>query len=511
MRRRQSYNRFIGSRRSPSASNIWLPRSASELYHTLSGRINRLRFLLRQKSKRVYRQPFMTTLTRGQAPAHITRIAAPAAIGLFCNTLFNITDTFYAGWIATEAQAALAFAFPLYFIQLSLCVGISQAITACIGKAVGGKQLHRAHCLMGQGIALTGIASLLLWLFALPFTHQILSYLGAENITRDYAKQYIDIIFIGAPLFIGNFALNGMLQSVGNTRAFRNSIATATVINVFLNPMLMFGWFGLPALGISGIAYATVIVQGGTVLYLLYVLTHESLARGFRPQQLIPNYTYLLTLMANAFSPTSRMLSINVGFFTITALLGYFSNDAVAGYGIALRIEQLFLLPTIGIELAMLAYASQNFGAEQFARISVAYFWCIKKGVLITAIGAAVMTLGGFYIIAFFNSDELVVRQGYYYLFLAAASGPLYVIINASAAVFLAAGRHWTLFWINILRLAIAPIILCYFFAVILELATIGIWIGLLICNVIASAFSYWYCRQILTIAKVRPPKLNNS
>ena len=437
-------------------------------------------------------------LTRGRAFRHIRNIALPAAVGLFCNTLFNITDTFYAGLLSTEAQAALAFAFPLYFIQLSCCVGLLQAIAAKVADAIGGRSMTRARRLMGQGMLLAGSVCIGIWLLLLPFSGTLLELLGARGQVRDWAEDYTNAIFIGAPAFVFAFSLNGGLHAVGNTTAFRNGTIAATLGNVILDPMLMFGWFGLPKLGMAGIGLATVIAQLGMALYMLSVFAKTPVARKWRWELLKPSRRVFTSLARSSAAPTGRMLCINTGFFIITGFLGYFSASAVAGYGIALRLEQLFLLPTIGMEAAMIAYCGQNFGAKQPARALAAYRICFRNGMWIMGAGALVIMFFGELTVGLFNSDEEVIQEGRRYLWLAAVSGPLYVIFNIAGATFLAAGRHKIILLVNIARMTLAPAALSFILAIWLEKGVTGVWISVFICNAFAAIFMHQRCMQLL-------------
>ena len=437
-------------------------------------------------------------LTTGAALGHIRRMAGPAALGLLCNMLYNITDTFYAGWLGTGAQAALAFSFPLFFLQLSLCVGLSQAVAARAAAAVGGKLERRASRLAGQSAVLAAAACAFIWPVLLPSADFVLGLLGAEGEVRKQAAEYSRIIFLGAPAFLGAFALSGVLQAVGNTTAFRNGIAAAAAANIILDPALMFGWFGLPALGMGGIACATVLSQLGCAAYMLRALSGTPIARRWRRQFLRPRRRLLAALAALAAPSAGRMLCINAGFFIVVSFLGYFGADAVAGYGIALRVEQLFLVPTIGLEIAMLAYAGQNFGGGRPARIAAAYVGCLKKGAGLMAVAAAVLVLGGGFLTGLFNSEPEVIRHGRNYLLLAAASGPLYIVISISGAVFLAAGRGGLVLAASALRLAVAPAVLAYVLAVKLDMKIPGVWLSLFACNAAAAAFLHKRCRRLL-------------
>jgi putative MATE family efflux protein len=438
------------------------------------------------------------SLTQGSASRHVRRLAVPAAAGLFCNTLFNITDAFYAGWLATEAQAALAFSFPLFFILLSCCVGLSQAITARIAKAVGAKRLIRARYLAGQSLVLGVLVCVMIWITLLPLADILLRLMGASGQTHAWGLSYSLVIFAGAPAFIGAFVFNGILHAVGNTRAYRNSIAVATMVNIILDPALMFGWFGLLALGVAGVAWATVIAQAGCALYMLYTLSRTIIAKRWHWMFLIPRWRIISVLAGHASAPTTRMLCINSGFFIVTGFLGYVSDSAVAAYGIALRLEQLFLLPTIGLEVAMLTYAGQNFGAGQSRRVRIAYHFCIKCGWAVNMLGAVTMVFLGGQLIGLFNTDASVVTHGQHYLWLAAGLGPFYVLISIITALLLAAAHYKVLLVMNVLRQLIVPAALFYLLAVVLNMGVAGIWLSMFICNVVAAIVMFWYCQKIL-------------
>lgn len=437
-------------------------------------------------------------LTHGAAKRHILNMAVPAGIGLFCNTIFNITDTFYAGWIGTKAQAALAFAFPLFFILLSACVGILQAAASQIAAAVGAGDRPRARRLAGQGIVLALLAAAAVWALLLPSTGSMLALLGAESAAADMGEQYIRGIFWGAPAFLCAFALNGALHAVGNTRAFRDSMIAATGLNLILDPIFMFGWFGLPAMGIAGIAWATVLSQAGCAAYMLYALSRTSLADGWKSRFLLPDRSLLPGLAAHATAPFGRMLCINAGFFIITGLLSMFGSAAVAGYGIALRLEQLFLLAAIGLEAGMLSYTSQNFAARRPARVGAAYAICMRLGVKLMAFAAAVMVVGGGFLVALFNDAPAVVEEGRRYLLLAAVSGPLYVIIIVAGAVFLADSRHKVILVMNVLRLAVGPAVMAWILIGEFSMKSGGIWISVFLCNAAAALFAHVCCRRII-------------
>ena len=448
-------------------------------------------------------------LTGSDIRGNIRRLAVPASVGFFCYTLYNMTDTFYAGYISTEAQSALTFSFPLYFLLLSFCVGIGQALTARLANAVGKKRNARAAYFFAQGVILTIAVCLLIWLLLLPFTEHIVTLLGSSGEAHQWATAYSRIIYIGAPLFLSTFILNGALQAVGNTTALRNSIIASVLLNIVLDPILMFGWFGLPALEITGVAVATLLAQGASSVYLLMVFLKTVIAKRWRWVFMYPRRMILQQLSHQAVTPTGRMLGIGFFFFLVTAFLGRISDDAVAAYGIALRIEQMFLLPTIGLEVALLAYAGQNLAAGNKRQTYSAYRLCMRYGLICMLSGALVLITLGRYFIALFNDDSEVIRHGYYYLLVAAAVGPAYLITNLGSAVLMGGLRTLDIAIVSVMRLLVLPLIFFWLLGIQLNLGVIGIWLGIFLANVPAAWWIRRRCLQTLAVQDFTPANKN--
>ena len=437
-------------------------------------------------------------LAAGDIAAHIRRLAVPAAVGLFCQTLYNITDTFYAGWLGTEAQAGLSFAFPLYFVLLSCSVGLSQALTARVAKAVGAKRMARGCYFAGQGAMLAIVVGIMIWLLCTPSIQPALDVLGAKGEARKWAAEYIEIIFMMSPCFLLLFVFGGALQAVGNTTAYRNSVIGSALINIVLDPWFMFGWFGFPAMGVAGVALATVVSTGLSALYLLWVLSRTPLGLRWRKVFLRPRREKFGLLLWESITPTSRMLAIGAGFFITTSFLGVLDATAVAAYGIALRVEQLFLLPLIGMEVAMLAFAGQNLGAQKPQRVAEALRVCRRFGYAFTFFGALVLIFGGAILLNIFNNDPEVIKHGRHYLLVAAAAGPLYFLMNIGGAVLLAGRRPAPIFTASVVRLLIFPPLFYWFFALHLNWGVNGIWFGVWLAQTAPTWFLYRQSMRLL-------------
>ena len=438
--------------------------------------------------------PLHRGLSTGDVRGHIMRLAAPAAVGMFFQTLYNITDTFYAGWISTGAQASLAFAFPVFFIMLSCCVGAGQAVTAQAAAAVGGGHLARARYFFGQGIVLSAAVAVFLVGVCVPLAGTMLSALGAKGTELKDAADYSRIVLLGSPFFLMFFIANSALNAVGDTDSYRNCLVGAALLNVVLDPILMFGWFGLPALGVAGVALATVISQGFCAAYLLWIFSRGVLGKRWRAVFLRPRAPILKSLAAQAIPPTANMLCIGAGFFIVTGFLGALDSAAVAAYGIALRLEQLFLLPTIGLSIALLAVAGQNYGAKRPERAMAALRSATRLGWVFVMICGPVILLAAEPLIGFFNDSPEVLAHGRGYLWLAAFVAPFYIVIHMSGALLQAASRPRAIAAVAALRLIVIPPFSFWLLAMVFGLGVSGIWLSIFLVNV-AAAVLIWRWR----------------
>ncbi len=437
-------------------------------------------------------------LTVGNIRFHLKRMIIPASIAFLCHTIYNMTDAFFASLLGTEAQAGLAFSFPIYFILLSCCIGVGQSVTANIGNALGIKRPKRAAHLLVQSNYLAIGTAFFLWLLIVPQIPYLIEIMGGQGDAKQYAEDYSTIILLGCPFMLWSTLANSALQAVGNTRSMRNVHIFAVFLNIILNPILMFGLLGMPALGIKGLALATIISQLVGCLYLAKQTIKIEFISHWHLRFIVPSLIHLWLLVRQSIAPTARMLGIGGFFFIITATVGALDVSAVAAYGIALRIEQLFLLPTISLEIALLSFASQNLAAHKYKRTTLAYDESLRYGMILMSLGGGMMLFGGYFFMSLFTDDETVRQHGTYYLCIAAAVGMLYVVINTAGAVLLGAHQIKNIMIVSVMRLIIIPTLFIGLFIHILDGGVTEIWIVILLSNIWAAWWTDKKCRLLL-------------
>jgi len=191
----------------------------------------------------------------------VRKLAIPASVGTLFQTLYNIVDTFYAGKISPDALSALSKSFPIYFIIIAASIGVTVAGTSLIANSIGEKNekkvLYYFTHIIFYGIAISIIISL----FGLNYSKNIFYIMGSTKEVTDLGLQYTNIIFYGSIIFISVVSLNSLLHAEGDTKTYRNVLILSFFLNIILNPVFIFGFLFIPAMGVKGIGISTLISQ----------------------------------------------------------------------------------------------------------------------------------------------------------------------------------------------------------------------------------------------------------
>jgi putative MATE family efflux protein len=419
-------------------------------------------------------------LTVGPISGHFRTLAIPMAVGMVFTTLYNVVDTFYAGMISTDAQAGLAISFQVFFILIAFGFGLNSALSALVGKALGEKRGGQAKRVAYQGITYSVLASMILAIvgyFSMDFLLSIVSEPGGY---RDAGTSYLSVLLLAVPSFLVAFSANGILGAQGDMKSMQYAQIVSFFVNLVLNPLLIFGIPGvIEGIGFNGIAISTAISQTGVMVYILWrvfqseVMAHEQVA------VLRPRAKWLWQITQQALPVAFTMMIMIVAGFIVQFFLKGFGGSAVAAYGIGLRVEQLILLPGFGLTGALLPIVAQNYGAQNFDRVREALAFCCKIGVALMFVGSLALWVAAPFMMAIFSSDPEVIRIGSQYLRVDGFILPVYIVLFAMNSFLQALQKPiWTL-WIGIFRQAIGALFFIWLFVRILEMGTMGVWLGI--------------------------------
>ncbi len=326
-------------------------------------------------------------------------MTVPIMLSMLVQALYNIVDSIYVSRVGENALTALSLAFPIQILMIAVITGTGVGINALLSKSLGEKNQDRVNKTAINGIFLGLISSIAFAVFGLFFTR--LFFMSQTNITEiiDYGTSYLSIVTICSFGLVGQITFERLLQSTGRT--FLSMIAQifGAVINIILDPILIFGYFGLPKLGVAGAAVATVISQflamGLAILFNLTLNKEIKLKfRGFKPSIDIIARIYAVGI------PTAIMISIgSVMTYGLNRILISFTPTANAVFGVYYRLQSFIYMPVFGLNNGMIPIISYNYGAANKDRI--------VKTVKLSIIYATVIMIAGFALFQFFSVSFL--------------------------------------------------------------------------------------------------------
>jgi putative MATE family efflux protein len=439
-----------------------------------------------------------SNLTHGSIGLHLKKIAIPASIGFLFNTLFNVVDTIYAGRLSTEALAGLTIAFPIFFIVIAVNAGLGNATSALTSIAIGKNDRKLFHQLAKNAFFIGIILSIVMTILSPFITGPLVSLLGPTGATKDYAVSYTNVIFFGSVFFIFNAILSGLLSAQGKTKPYRNFLVIGFFMNLILDPLFIFGWFGLPRLGVAGVALATILVQFFGTIYLYIQFKKSSLYDASLLKTSLISSSDIKDILKQGIPSSLNMATIAIGIFIINYFVFlYGGTEAIAGYGVAVRIEQIALLPTLGLNIAVLAIVGQNFGANQFGRIKETLKKATLAGVLIMIGGAIIIFPFAPFLVRLFNQDVEVIKEGSRYLRIETLAFVTYVILNVSVSVLQGIKKPGFAIVIGMYR-QVLPFGIFYLLGTTLQMGILGVWWGIVIINWSAVLITVLYTRSVL-------------
>ena len=397
-------------------------------------------------------------LTKDNISTLIRQIAIPSSVGTLFQTLYNIVDVKFAGLISPEAITAIAKSFPIYFIIIGFTAGLSIGITALISNALGKGDEKKASLLLAQSILASLIISIFVTFVGIYGTEPILIFLQTSPEIVFYAKDYMNIIFLGASLFFLQLTINSFLVSKGDTKSLRNVLIFTFFLNLFLNPVFIYGALFIPAMGIKGIALATLCSQFVGLIYIIVKVNSTNLKKYLDLECFMPKLSIQKEIFTQAIPAIGSMMFIGLGVFVLLYYVSMYGDYSAGGYGAAIRFEQLFLLPVLGLNASTLALVGQNFGASNFNRILETYKKSILYGTIFMATCGIFIFFSSDYIMYFFSDDKEIIFYGSTYLKIAAFAGPCYPIFFISSALLQGLKKPNYQMIINLMRMIVLPI-----------------------------------------------------
>lgn len=407
----------------------------------------------------------------------------------------GLVDSYFISFLGTDQLAAIGFIMPITFIVTSVALGLGMAISSLTSRLIGAERMGLAARLITDGFYLTAITALLVTLFLSLTLEKVFLLIGADQNTLPYIYQYMHIWLFGTVLLMVTQVCSSTFRALGDTKTSAIIAISMTLINLILDPLLIFGIGPFPELGMQGAALATVIaVMVASIIGLYQLAVKERLLLRSLPalEGFKGNFKQLMEIaipavLANAIVPITAAM--------LTTLVSRFGTDTVAGFGVGSRIEAVSLMIVYAMSATLPMFIGQNLGAGKPARVVAALSLSFKFIIILQlVIYAALMIFSGA-IAALFSAEIVVQETIVLFLVIVPISYGLsgvVILINVSMNVL---GKPKIALYINLLRLTVLYFPLAYFGSQVYGIK--GLFVGVAIGNCLA------FCLAIILLKRV--------
>lgn len=441
------------------------------------------------------------------APA-LARLVLPLIPGTLSIVLFNLADTYFVGQLGADPLAAMSFSFPIVLVSGGLSMGLGIGTSALVSRKIGSGDERGAAMISSHAHLLVLLVTSLLAVIGLLTIEPLFRALGAGSRTLPLIRDYMRVWYMGLPFVLVPMIGMNVLQARGDTRVPGAALTGAVFLNILLDPLLIFGWGPVPAMGIAGAAWATVIGRASSAVVILLVVWRRDrmLTRAIGGLRVVVrSWAGILRLGVPA-AAANILLPISMG--VITRLVSAFGTDAVAGFGAATRVESFALVFTLALSMIVTPYVGQNAGAGKGPRVRTGFrvsavFSLAWGGMVLVVFLAAARVIAGAF------SDSAAVTDGATaYLRTVALSYGLLGIVNLGTAAFNGLQKPLRAAGVAALRLFVLLIPLAWLGR---ELGGLqGLYWGVATGNVLAGVASFiWFdrsARRMLGASPEKPP-----
>ena len=452
-------------------------------------------------------------LLQGSVGKTLISLAAPMAFGIMAIILFTVVDTFYIGQLGAEPLAAMGFTFPISYIVMSIAMGLSVGTSSTIARAIGEGHQLKVQRFATDGLGLAFLIVTCFSLIGLTNLNTIFSLIGAKGEILKLISDYMIPWCLGVGLLVIPMVGNGAIRATGDAKTPAIIMTIAGLVNIILDPFLIFGIGPFPRLELRGAALATVVSWGVTFTASLWILgKREGMIRlpVFDPKRTFDSWKQILYIGVPA-AGTNVMEPLSMA--VITRMISEYGEEAVAALGVGGRLEALSLIGLWGLSMAMTPFVGQNFGAGNYDRIRAALRFGSKFSLIWGAVTFILLYLLSGIIAPIFNDDRTVIASVVLFLQIIPISYGMYGIATLINSMFNALGKPLHASLVIILHLFVFVLPLAYLGSKIYGLK--GIFIGIAVGNALVGVIAYLMVQKFLmgieadrksTIAEVAEP-----
>ncbi len=436
-------------------------------------------------------------LTEGSINKTLVKLTIPMIAGMMGMTVFNITDTWFVGQLGADELAAMSYTFPVIFVIASIAMGLGVSVSSLVSRAIGEGNHQKVQRLTTDTILLTLVVISFFSATGLLTMDPLFRLLGASGRVLELVREYMFIWYLGLPFVFIPMVGNNAIRATGDTTTPSQIMILAMIVNIILDPLLIFGAGPFPELGLTGAAIATVIARVVTFVAAIYVLHRREKMLSFSAvpvSEVINSWKSILYIGIFA-SLTNLLMPVSIGI--ITRVLSGYGDNAVAGFGIGSKLDMCAMAVVAALGSVLAPFVGQNMGAGKRCRV----IYGIRSGHIFS------MCWGFFVFVIFlnfsrefsrfFNDNREIVNTASTYLVLVSAGYGFQGVLRLTSSAFNALNLpkpSALLMFLQMMVLTVPCVLLgSHFWGV------KGIFAALLFSNIVSGSVSFLWIRNVLS------------
>lgn len=436
-------------------------------------------------------------LVEGPIFRGLLTLAVPIVLANVLQTVYQLTDTFWVGRLGVNAVAAVSLSFPVIFLLISVGGGLGIAGTILVAQHEGRGDVRAVNHIAGQTLVLTTLAAAVLSAVGYFTAAPMMRLMGAAPDVLPDAVAYMRISYLGMVFVFMYFVFQSLMRGVGDVKTPALIVAGTVLLNFVLDPLLIMGWGPVPALGVSGAAWATMGTQGLSAAVGLGVLFSGRFGIALRWEPFRPDWPLLLRIVRLGVPASVEQSTRAMGLTLMTLLVAGFGSGAVAAYGIGTRVLSFVIIPALGLSMAASTMVGQNVGAGHLDRAERVAWRAAALGFgALTVVGVGFFFTAEAITAAFIPDEPAVIETSARFLRIMALTFGLIGVQQVMSGAFAGAGHTLTSMALAIIALWVLQFPLAFVLSERTALGIDGIWWAFPIANVVAAAIGLaWFAR----------------
>lgn len=432
-------------------------------------------------------------LTQGPVGRHLVDMTVPVLFGITTMMTQSLIDTWFIGRVGDRELAAFGFGFPILMIVTSIAIGLGAGTSSVVARAIGSNDHRRARRLATDSLILSFLITFIICAIGMLTINPLFRLLGAPEDLLPLIRGFMLILYSGVPFIVVGMVGMASMRATGDTRLPSMLMVLASVLNVIFDPILIFGIGPVPAMGLNGAAMAALLARATIFIGTLYLMKKRLDMVSFNkpdPKELRKSWVDVLHVGlpaagTNAIVPLAAVV--------VTAMIARFGTDAVAGFGVASRVESTVLVIFYAMSSIIGPFVGQNFSAGRERRILHALWlcaiFCMGSGLVI----AIVLALFSGSISALFSKSEDVISVTRLFLWVVPVSYGTYGMVMVMNAAFNGLGKPMPAVWISVGRTFVLYVPLAFIGTKLFGM--IGIFAAYAVANIVSGIGAYVWAR----------------